>query len=69
MEILTDWASGQSWFQVAGEIVLWATAITAAMPTRLYKKNGTERAWYKYISKPLNWLAGNVFKNKNADDK
>ena len=69
MDFITNWAAGQSWFQIAGEIMIFATTVTMAMPTRWYKKDGVESAWYKWLSKGLNFLAGNVFRNKNADDK
>ena len=69
MDFITNWVEGQSWFQMAGEIMIFATTVTMAMPTRWYLKDGQEVAWYKWLSKGINFLAGNVFRNKNADDK
>ncbi|NIQ00973.1 MAG: hypothetical protein GWM98_11590 [Nitrospinaceae bacterium] len=59
----------QSWFVIAGEVTLFANTITAALPSRWYKKDGQERIWYKWLMKGLNFLSINVFRNKNADDK
>jgi len=54
----------QDWFAIAGQICLVATMITAL--------TGTTSA-NKYINMALKFinyfLAGNVGKNKNADDK
>ena len=55
---------GQNVVAMIGEIVLFANTVTMAMPTR-WKGNMIMEG----ISKILNVLAGNVFKNKNADDK
>ena len=55
---------GQNVVAMIGEIVLFANTVTMAMPTR-WKGNVIMEG----ISKVLNVLAGNVFKNKNADDK
>ena len=55
---------GQNVVAMIGEIVLFANTVTMAMPTR-WKNNMIMDG----ISKVLNVLAGNVFKNKNADDK
>ena len=55
---------GQNVVAMIGEIVLFANTVTMAMPTR-WKGNVIMEG----ISKILNVLAGNVFKNKNADDK
>ena len=55
---------GQNVVAMIGEIVLFANTVTMAMPTR-WKGNMIMEG----LSKVLNVLAGNVFKNKNADDK
>ena len=55
---------GQNVVAMIGEIVLFANTVTMAMPTR-WKGNVIMEG----VSKILNVLAGNVFKNKNADDK
>ena len=55
---------GQNVVAMIGEIVLFANTVTMAMPTR-WKGNVIMEG----ISKILNVLAGNVFKNINADDK
>ena len=46
-----------------GEIVLFANTVTMAMPTR-WRGN----MMMDYISKILNYLAMNIFKNQNMDD-
>jgi uncharacterized membrane protein len=61
--ILTMFMS-QNVVAIIGEIVLFANTVTMAMPTR-WKGNMIMEG----LSKVLNVLAGNVFKNKNADDK
>ena len=51
----------QSWFQIAGEIVLMFTALTGAMPDRFVNKIPVlGKLWPIF-----NWLAGNVFNNIN----
>ena len=51
----------QSWFQIAGEIVLMFTALTGAMPDRLVNKIPVlGKLWPIF-----NWLAGNIFNNVN----
>tara|TARA_R110000803_G_scaffold128771_1_gene196202 strand:+ start:270 stop:548 length:279 start_codon:yes stop_codon:yes gene_type:complete len=51
----------QSWFQIAGEIVLMFTALTGAMPDRFVAKIPVlGKLWPIF-----NWLAGNVFNNIN----
>jgi len=54
----------QSILAQAGEVVLFANAVTMAMPTR-WKNNKA----MDMVSKVLNFLSMNLFKNKNADDK
>jgi uncharacterized membrane protein len=63
MELLAAFMS-QSVLAQAGEVVLFANAITMAMPTR-WKNNKV----MDMVSKVLNFLSMNLFKNKNADDK
>ena len=51
----------QTWFQIAGEIVLMFTALTGAMPDRLVNKIPVlGKLWPIF-----NWLAGNIFNNVN----
>lgn len=57
MENLNDW------FAIAGQICLVATGITALTGTTSANK------YINIIKHVLNLLAGNVNKNKNADDK
>ena len=47
-----------------GEIVLFANTVTMAMPTR-WRANIV----LDYISRILNYLAMNIGKNKNMDDR
>lgn len=51
------------WFAIAGQICLVATMITAATNTTSVNK------YINIVLKIVNVLAGNVGKNKNADDK
>ena len=53
----------QNMIAMIGEIVLFANTVTMAMPTR-WRGN----AFMDYISKGMNFLAMNVFKNRNMDD-
>mgnify|MGYP006397739755 FL=1 len=54
----------ETWFAIAGQICLVATAITAATGTTSANK------YINLVLKFVNYfLAGNVGKNKNADDK
>ena len=51
----------QSWFQIAGEVVLMFTALTGAMPDRFVNKIPVlGKLWPIF-----NWLAGNIFNNVN----
>jgi|TARA_R100001530_G_scaffold111422_1_gene78542 uncharacterized membrane protein len=63
MELLATFM-GQSVLAQAGEIVLFANAITMAMPTR-WKSNMV----MDIVLKILNFLSMNIFKNRNMDDK
>lgn len=63
MELIKDvWDGVAVWLPAVTGVVTAATAITALTPTKVDDKyiNGLLRA--------LNWLAGNVGKNRNADD-
>ena len=63
MELLNSFL-GQGVIAQVGEIVLFANTITIAMPTR-WKNNSL----MDFISEILNYLAMNIGKNKNMDDK
>ena len=63
MELLDSFL-GQGVIAQVGEIVLFANTITVAMPTR-WKNNSL----MDFISEVLNYLAMNIGKNKNMDDK
>ena len=54
---------GQGMVAQIGEIVLFANTVTMAMPTR-WRGN----MMMDYLSKVLNYLAMNVFHNRNMDD-
>ena len=63
MELLNSFL-GQGLIAQIGEIVLFANTITMSMPSR----------WRGYvvldgISKVLNFLSMNIFKNRNMDDR
>ena len=62
MEILNSFL-GQGMVAQIGEIVLFANTVTMAMPTR-WRGN----MMMDYLSKILNYLAMNIFKNRNMDD-
>ena len=53
----------QEWFEIIAQICLVATMITAATKTTSANK------YINIVLKLVNALAGNVGKNKNADDK
>ena len=63
MELLNSFL-GQGVIAQIGEIVLFANTITIAMPTR-WKSNSL----MDLISEVLNYLAMNIWKNKNMDDR
>jgi uncharacterized membrane protein len=63
MELLNSFL-GQGVIAQVGEIVLFANTVTIAMPTR-WKNNSL----MDFISQTLNYLAMNIGKNKNMDDK
>jgi len=58
-----DFFMSQPWYAMAGEIVLFANTVTMAMPTRW-----RDNVVMNYMSRILNFLAMNIFKNKNMDD-
>ena len=53
----------QHMIAMRGEIVLFANAVTMALPTR-WRGNVV----LDYLSRILNYLAMNIFKNRNMDD-
>ena len=53
----------QNMIAMIGEIVLFANTVTMAMPTR-WRGN----MMMDYLSRILNYLAMNIFKNRNMDD-
>jgi hypothetical protein len=59
---LTSESLGQ-WFLAISTVITACTAITALTPTN------TDDKILNIILKVLNFFAGNVAKNKNADDK
>jgi len=62
MEILNSFL-GQGMIAQIGEIVLFANTVTMAMPTR-WRGN----MFMDMMSKGFNFLAMNIFKNRNMDD-
>ena len=56
-----DAFADQSWFQIAGEIILIFTAVTGALPDRFVQKIPVLGTLWPIF----NWLAGNVFNNIN----
>ena len=62
MELLNSFL-GQGMVAQIGEIVLFANTVTMAMPTR-WRGN----MMMDYLSRILNYLAMNVFHNRNMDD-
>ena len=62
MELLNS-LLGQGMIAQIGEIVLFANAVTVALPTR-WRGNVV----LDYLSRILNYLAMNIGKNKNMDD-
>jgi len=62
MEILNSFL-GQGMVAQIGEIVLFANTVTMAMPTR-WRGNMI----MDMVSKGFNFLAMNIFKNRNMDD-
>ena len=62
MELLNSFL-GQGLIAQIGEIVLFANTVTMAMPTR-WRGN----MFMDMVSKGFNFLAMNIFKNRNMDD-
>ena len=62
MDLLNAFMS-QGMIAQIGEIVLFANAVTVALPTR-WRGNVV----LDYLSRILNYLAMNIFKNRNMDD-
>ena len=62
MELLNSFL-GQGMIAQIGEIVLFANAVKVALPTR-WRGNVV----LDYLSRILNYLAMNIFKNRNMDD-
>ena len=62
MELLNSFL-GQGMIAQIGEIVLFANTVTMAMPTR-WRGN----MFMDMASKFFNFLAMNIFKNRNMDD-
>jgi hypothetical protein len=52
-----------AWIVALTTVVTACTAVTALTPTQADDK------WINIVLKVLNFLAGNIGKNKNADDK
>jgi len=62
MELLNSFL-GQGMIAQIGEIILFANTVTMAMPTR-WRGN----MFMDMVSKGFNFLAMNIFKNRNMDD-
>lgn len=60
MDLSTMFAD-QSWFQIAGQIVLVFTGITGALPDKFVQKIPVLNTLWPI----MNWMAGNVFNNIN----
>ena len=61
MEALVALASNQSWFQVAGEIILIANSITMLISDKFMQGSPI----LAKINMGLNFLSLNIFNNKN----
>ena len=62
MQLLNSFMD-QHMIAMIGEIVLFANTVTMAMPTR-WRGN----VFMDMVSKGFNFLAMNIFKNRNMDD-
>ena len=58
---LSSMFADQSWFQIAGQVVLVFTAITGALPDKFVQKIPVLKTLWPI----MNYLAGNVFNNIN----
>lgn len=61
MEAVIALASNQSWFQLAGEIILICNSITCLISDNYMQGNPV----LSKINMGLNFLSMNIFKNKN----
>lgn len=62
IDILYTWAADiPTWLAAVTSVVTAATAVTALTPTKADDK------FLGVVLKALNFLAGNVFRNRNAD--
>ncbi len=61
MDALMAMASGQSWFQTAGEIVLICNSISMLISDKFMQGNPI----LAKVNMGLNFLSMNIFKNKN----
>ena len=58
---LSSMFADQSWFQIAGQIVLVFTGITGALPDKFVQKIPVLKTLWPI----MNYLAGNIFNNIN----
>ncbi len=58
---LSSMFADQSWFQIAGQVVLVFTAITGALPDKFVQKIPVLKTLWPI----MNYLAGNIFNNIN----
>jgi len=58
---LSSMFADQSWFQIAGQVVLVFTGLTGALPDKFVQKIPVLGTLWPIF----NWLAGNVFNNIN----
>jgi hypothetical protein len=61
MDAIVALASNQSWFQVAGEIILICNSITMLIEDKFMEGNPI----LAKVNMGLNFLSLNIFKNKN----
>jgi hypothetical protein len=60
---MVEWFMAQPWYAQAGEMVLFANTMTMSMPTRW-----RDNVIMDFVSRILNFMAGNIFHNRNMDD-
>lgn len=58
---ITTWLSGQSWFSTAAQVMAVATMITMWVSDKWVDKY----PWLKPVNAAMNFLSGNIFRNKN----